>query len=340
MAMTLKQLKDANAADDAEESTPTQEVEEVETEAAAEETEEETDQAGESDPNETEEEPVESWMQTEGQTSEAGSKKPSFAGLKNKLRAKAAKDLGVKDDEINALRQENERLKSGQAAQPQAKPELAPRPTREQYDFDDDRYDAAVDEWNDAKFDQKLSAHSVKQQSTQSVEAKKRDIDSAVDQHYEKAAALVESGLVSETDYHNADLMVRGALDQQFPGNGDSIADMMISRLTRSGDGGEKVWFSLRDDSKRQTLIGKMRDDPSGLDAMVYLGQLQTEITSSPTKRVSRAPKPGSTVQGDASLSGSSSALHKKYKKAGDDVQARITLKRQAKAAGVDTSEW
>lgn len=335
--LTLEQLKAENApeGEETEELSPETEVEELE--VAAEETEEETEEAGESTEEETTEEPVEAWQQTEGQTSDDQQKKgPSFRGLKLKLKA----TIGKRDDEIAELRAQVNALTKGTA---QTQPQTAqpnPRPKREDFSLDDEGYDEAVDKWNDAKLDARFASHTQQQSQTQAVNTQQAEIEKAVDRHYEGAAKLVAEGKVTEDQYRNADEVVRSAIESVMNGQGDIISDFLISRLNGSGDGSEKVWFHLgRNTEALTTLKNKIANDPNGIDAAMYLGELRAKLTSDPVKRVSQAPKPGSRIKGDAKKV-TGGALLKKYKKAGDDVQLRINLKREAKANGEDVSNW
>lgn len=337
-AMTLEQLKAENTdeVETTEELTP--ELKVVETEEVAEVTEEETLEAGEPTEEETEGEPVEAWMQTDEQTSEQH-KGPSFRGLKKKLKAK----IEVKDEKIAELEARIDSLTNGtvQTQQPPAKAQLPPRPKREDFDFNDDAYDEAVDDWNDKKLDIKLSSLDQERNDTQAVNSAQTSIDEAVDKHYENAAALVADGKVTEDAYRSADEAVRNAIESVMPKRGDVISDFLISHLNGAGDGGEKVWFHLgRNAEALSTLKAKMASDPSGIGAAMYLGELRRKVTASPAKRVSQAPAPGSKIKGDATQSTSVNALLKKYKAAGGDVQARLDIKRAAKEKGVDTKSW
>lgn len=340
MAQTLEQLKAENAEEVETTETINPDTEEVETEVAAEETEEVTAEAGESTEDETEEEPVEAWMQTEGQTSDDQQYKgPSFRGLKQKLKAK----IGVKDDEIARLTAKVEALESGTvttAAPQERQPKLPPRPKRDDFNLDDDAYDAAVDVWNDAKLDARLKAHTETAATNAAVNSQQHSIDKAVDQHYENAAKLVADGKVTEEQYRNADELVRSTIESVLPRQGDIVADFLISRLNSAGEGSEKVWFHLgRNPAALATLKSKMANDPNGIDAAMYLGDLRGKLTANPVKRVSQAPKPGSRVKGDATTAALSS-LQKQYSKATQGTQKSFDLRREAKAKGEDTSKW
>ena len=97
--------------------------------------------------------------------------KPNSYFVAERLKRKAEK-LEVKntqkDEEIQQLREENQRLKSS----------TAPRPSR--YDFDnDDDYDKAVDEWHSNRFKQ--------QQPAPTVQAEQPDnrLKEAMERHYQ-----------------------------------------------------------------------------------------------------------------------------------------------------------
>ena len=338
--MTLEQLKAENTSEVEAPEALTPELEVVETEEVAEVVEVETEEAGELAEGETTNEPVEAWMQTEGETSEGEQQKgPSFKGLKQKLKGKIAD----RDDEIANLRSEIDALKSGtvQTQQPTAKAQPMPRPKREDYDFDDDRFDEATDLWHDARQDARQDAREQKTNQATATKSNQSTIAKAVDQHYENAAALVADGKVTEEAYRGADLAVRSAIESVMPNQGDTVSDFLISRLNGAGEGSDKVWFHLgRNPEALSVLRTKLANDPMGIDAAMYLGDLRRKVTASPAKRVSQAPAPGSKLKGDATQSTSASALQKKYNKAGNDVQARINIKREAKAAGINTKLW
>jgi hypothetical protein len=87
-----------------------------------------------------------------------------------------------------------------------------------------------------------------------------------------------------------------------------------------------------------QELSNLLINDPSGLAAMGFLGRLQANVTS-PNKRRSQTPAPGSKVEGEGGKGGQAGTAQKAYSKA-TTTQERISLKRKAKAAKIDTSNW
>ena len=288
---------------------------------------------------------VESWMQADEATSESdqGGFKPNHEAAKKRQIIKSLKgSLNEKDDELSQLREELERLKSAAAPKQQVENQLPPRPKREDFDYDDDAYDNAIDEWNDKKLELKLSSHTQsyqqKQQQEQQQKAQSEAMQQAIDDHYARASELVAQGKVSAELYTQADTTVRKAL-QEFSGNGDQMADTLISSLNNLGEGSEKVMYQLGvNPSKLNEFLGLLRRDPTGLAASAYLGRLQASITE-PQKRKSSAPKPASAVNGDSGGDGLAGKLKQQYSKE-QDVGKRISMKRKAKADGVDVSNW
>ena len=337
---TLEELKAENATkteEATEVSLQETTIEDTESEAAEEDT---TELDGQADPeSEEEEETVEDWMQSDEQTSQ----KPKFndsdmANVRRKLKAK----LTEKDDELSSkdrvIAELQAKLKTNNS-QPEAP--NSKRPRLEDFDHDTDAYEAATEDYFSHAVDSRLAQHTQSAQQNEAVDRQKKAQEQAVDKHYERAATLVAEGTVTETAYHDADLLIRSSLEQVRPGMGESLADTFISKM--QGEGSEKVWFHL---GRNQTALSKLKDtlisDPSGLDTMLYLGELKTRLTASPTKRVSRAPKPGSTLKGGDGSSAGANALKKQYKAAvnSGDIQGRIDLRRKAKAAGHDPSNW
>ena len=342
--LSLKELKEQNAAADT--AANTQEtakpkaglvddyVEEVvETKAGkAKETEVEDD-----DESETE---LESWMQPDEATSEIEKKvfKPNHeaAAIRKKMKAK----LNERDGELDELRREIEQLKNSGNKQAQSEPELK-RPKMADFDYDDDKYEAALEVYLDKKIESKVSTtksiDSKRQEATQQQEQYKQELDEALDSHYSRASKLIADGKITEELYGKHDLSVRKLIEGLYPNQGDAITDGLIKTLNSLGEGSEKVICSLGVSGvKREKFESLLRKDI--LTATAYLGSLQSEMNS-PNKRKSSAPSPAAKIQGDSSASGSSSLLKKQYDKA-TDLQTRLDLKRQAKKQNVDTKQW
>ena len=354
MQITLDQLKAENAAkeaeannevvDDKQEAVKDDYVE-VKEEIKADEVESSTE---DNDEKETE---LESWQLTEeSETSEDEQTSgfvPNHEAAKRRKQAKALKgELKEKDSELEELRKQVEALKAGSATQ--AEPEIKPlvKPTREQFDFDDDAYDAAMEQYYDKKFEQKLNTHTTTVSEKQQQEAQQREAienqEKALNAHYERANKLVADGKVTEDSYRNADTIVRRSLDSMFPGQGESMTNTLISTLNNLGEGSEKVMYQLGvNPAKMQELMSKFSIDESGLSATAFLGQLQAQVQS-PSKRRSQAPKPGTKVDGEGGNSGREGTFKKAYDKAekAGDLQGKLNAKRAAKNQKIDTSNW
>lgn len=343
--LTLAELKAQNAAEEeAEQETEVVEVEEQQdtkvtiapVEANVEEPEDEEEES-------TESEDVESWMQEEVATPDDGDSgfKPNreAAAVRKKLKAK----LHEKDDELESLKAEIERLKSGSAQQ--AAPEkMPPKPKLEDFDYDEAAHEAALDDWYEKKIEAKLSStlttKQTEQQQREAAERQKKSLEEAVDRHYTRAAKLVEEGKVSEEKYTQADRAVRESFERIAKGNGDKIVDSLIKTLDSLGEGSEKVFYQLGvNPAKMQEVANLFATDPSGLSTVAHLGKLQASIQS-PTKRKSSAPPPSPELKGSGSAKTPGEALLKRYKKAGNNVQARLDIKREAKRQGIDTRNW
>lgn len=353
--LSLKQLKEENAAkeevkqdlpvDDIKEDVKDEEIEVDDSKVAANEEDESTEDGDKDKPE------VESWMQAEDtETSEDDQKTgfvPNHEAAKRRRQAQALKgDLKEAKSENEELLARIAKLEGGNAPtlQPQElEVKLPPRPTREQFDFDDDAYDTAIDEWNDKKLDLKLNTHyqtnTEKQQQQTQAHEQKIALDKSLDDHYDRAAELVATGKVTEDSYKNADKMVRLSMNNLNPGKGDAITDAVISTLNSAGVGSEKVMYQLGvNPAKLQELQNKLVSDPTGLAAAVYLGQLQSQVQT-PSKRRSQAPAPGEKVEGEGGSSGPSGKMQKEYDKS-DDPGFRVKLKRKAKSQGIDVTKW
>lgn len=335
MAQTLEELKAENAK--AEESTE-QNTETVETETKTEVVEEEleqTEEAEESTEEEAGEKETESWKSTEEQTSDGDAKftGSDVAAAKRKLKAK----VSDQKDEITSLREEVEALKSQGVRKEVSQPtQKSAMPKSGDFDYEAD-YEKAMEVWIDNRMDAKSATNTQVNSDRDAKTAEQQKTEKAVDDHYLRANDLVKNSDIDPDVFSAADLAVRQAVESVLPENGDAVTDGIISKL---GKGSEKVMYYLgRNASKRAEFVEKLREDKSGLTAAIFLGNIQNDV-GKPNKRVSNAPAPGTKLNGD--VSGGESALKSKkaYEAAGDDVQARIDIKRAAKKKGVDVSNW
>jgi len=222
------------------------------------------------------------------------------------------------------------------------KSEKLVKPKREDFYESDDPDEA----YTDALLDWKINENNAKNQANQAGEAtasnqreQAESISKAVDQHYEDAVILAEKSGISADAYHAADLTVRRMFESIFPEAGDAVMDGLIANL---GKGSDKVMFNIGVNATRRAELKEiLLSDKTGLKAMGYLGNLNGELNA-PSKRKTNAPKPAANANGDANTSNKFSAAKKKYDAAhkGGNAQEAFTLKRAAKKAGCDTSQW
>jgi hypothetical protein len=342
--LSLDELKRENAEEETKEQEATAapeaetekvEASEVETEAVEVEAEESGEPAEESQ-EEAGEAETEAWMQSDDQTSQDEQAVP--VGAHAKMRAKLKGKVKERDKEIEALRQEIEALKGGDSTSVTAR-KTPPRPKLEDFGYDQDAYDKAVDDWYDQKIDAKLTTTQQAKVQKEQIREQEQAVNRSVDQHYERASELVEKNGIDPELYKQTDLTVRQMIENIFPKQGDAITDKIISVLD---EGSEKVMYFLGRNAAAQNEVSTLlRSDPSGLKASAWLGRKLAELTM-PKRSRSNAPKPAKTVQGDAVAGSSERALKKKYDEAHNSKngQAAYNAKKQAKAKGIDVSNW
>lgn len=342
MAKTLEELKAENAAQEAaeakalEKSKAKAEVkfeDEEYDEPVYEAGEDESDSKGEADSDQEGDAPTEAWMAEDSEDEQAsGGDRAKFsdsdvAAAKRKLRAKLEKEH---NDELEKLKAEIEQLKQSKT-EPRSQ-DVGKVPTLEQFDYDKAKYAAAMQAWvrNQVQGASRATeTEAIKQRQAQEFERK-------VEDHYERAAKLVKQHNIDPDLYRNAGMSLRKTIDEVFPGNGDLFTDQLLSRL---GEGSEKVEYHLgRNAQKREILKAKLMEDPSGLSASIYLGKVLGEV-SMPANRKSKAPAPAARANGGQGSVNNEASMKKKYI-AENDVQKRFDLRRKAKLAGIDVSDW
>ena len=258
MQITLDELKAENAAIEAKaNNAPIEDNQEAIKDEYVEVEEEIKADEGEATPEDEggEKPELEDWQLTEDTETSEDDQKSGF--VPNHEAAKRRKQARALKGELNDTKDENEELKARIAAlesgkqQPQAEASAKPlvKPTREQFDYDDDAYDEAIEKYYDDKFDQKLNSHSTNANQKSQQEAQQEALNKAkqksLDDHYERAAKLVSQGKVTEESFKGADKVVRMTLESMYPGQGDSSTDALISTLDNLGEGSEKVMYQL-----------------------------------------------------------------------------------------------
>lgn len=348
MARTLEQLKEENAKAEAE-STSTPQTDEDETKAGAVEAETDTSTGAEAGTGEDVKTEIEPWMQSGEEESDAdghASDDKQFSGkdiaaAKRNLRAKLEKRQTAKDEQYEArIAALEKQVESGTTTHQPAQPVAGAvaKPVRDNYETDEAFIEALTD-WKLATNAASQHAESQKTANRRKVEEYEQQTEQAVDQHYERAVKLAEKSSITSEAYQAADLRVREMIEGVFPKAGDAITDNLIATL---GEGSERVMYNLGVNEKRRNhLRDLLGADTTGLKAATYLGQLNAEL-SSPAKKRTSAPAPADDVTGDTTKTKSFKNEKRRYQDAHKrgDGQAAFNIRREARQAGADTSDW
>ncbi len=290
-------------------------------------------------------EEVESWMVSDEQTSqesehESGVPVKKHVQVKQKLKAQ----INEQESELQSLRREIEALKSGKPQQQSTvKAETLPRPksadyTNEYNEFDSDKFDQALDSWTQKN----LEIQQQQSETNQAEQKFKQELEGTVNAHYERAGKLVSDGKVDSADFQSKDLAIRTSLNALQPGKGDELGDWLIGQISLVTKDSEKLWYKLGASKNALDEVIQAFAQPDGNSrGVAKLSELAQTITN-PVKRRSAAPKPATQLNGESGSSKLSSADKRKYREAAKkgDYQTSFNLKRAAKKAGVDTSEW
>jgi hypothetical protein len=337
MEKTLEELRAENAAAETAASQVPQTEEVVVEKVAAEGTSTEGDLAEGGEGEEGRQAEPESWMKGDDQESQGAEKKftdRDIGAVKAKVRAKVEREH---QSEIETLRAQLEEARRNNVA-----PQPSARPKREDFYDHDDPDDAYAEALTDWKLNERMTQqHGQSQQyeaQRKQLEAQQK-INDDVDKHYERAAVLATQSGISPELYQSADLRVRSAIEGIFPGGGENVTNALIASL---GEGSEKVLYNLGVNAKRLAeLTNLLAQDSSGIKASIYLGKLSSELTA-PLRKKSSTPAPATSVQGDMQTSDAGKALHRKYMEASKagDAQKAFSLRRQARASGVNTTSW
>ena len=328
---TLDELKAENAEEEESEvETPQVETEETELEAVEEEA-EEAEMVAEPDQEEAEETEIEDWQRTDEDDAEKKYTDSDMAAVRKKWKGRASD----RNEELEQLRQENERLKQGG-------PVTAAKPKRSDFfeaEDPDEAYLDALSEWRFSQGESKQAARLAAEANQRKQREIHNQVQSGVDQHYVRAVELSTKSGISPEVYQSSDMRVRQAVDAVFPERGDLYTDKLISDL---GEGSEKVFYSLGvNGAKLSEFTRLLSEDATGVKAAMYLGTLKAELNAT-TKRKTNAPKPAKQAGGEDGGTAQLKTLKKAYQSAekSGDAQAMFDARRNAKQAGADVSNW
>jgi len=281
-------------------------------------------------------EPItEPWMEDDTGDQTPDDVMPVSAHIRAKRKLKGR--IGERDTEIEKLRKEIEELK-GQKATPIPKDTTLVRPKESDYESLE-AFQTALDEYEDKRIENKLSVVQGQTQLRDKQTKAIKKLSKAVDDHYVRAEELIKASGISAETYKQADEVFRNAIEAVRPGLGDIIVDQMISLL---GKGSEKVMYKLgRSSALRGEFIALLAEDPNGLKATAFLGEQKAKLLLT-KQRSSNAPPPSNEINGDATSSNKERVFKKKYEAAHakGNSQVAYNAKKDAKAAGIDTSKW
>ena len=280
---------------------------------------------------------IEDWMDSGEEQSADDIPNAAWKGAREHYKGKLSKAKEEHNAEIDKLKAEVAELKNGAPPAKQLN-----RPKREDfYDHEDpdSAYLEALSDFNVEKSSAKQASKAKEAENNRQQQVLLDEINTGVDQHYERAVKLSEeSGIKAET-YQAADRTVRASIDAVVPGGGDIVTDKLIADL---GEGSEKVFYSLGvNPAKRTKLQSLLTSDSSGLKAAMYLGELKAQLNA-PKKRKTNAPKPAPHLNGDAAGGDEHKALKQEYDKASDsgDTQAAFNARMKAREAGANVKNW
>jgi len=286
------------------------------------------------DDDDGEKKAVEPWMADESKQPLSDVPASTHIRMKQKLKGR----LTERNEENERLRRENEALKAGMTT-PSLPGRVPKRPVENEFDTVLE-YEEALGEYEQKMVDVRLETSNRKRDIQLAQANARAKLEGSVDEHYSRAAKLIQDNGIDTEVYKAADLIVREAIETMIPGKGDITTDQIISIL---GDGSEKVMYYLgRNKNALNEFKSLFAEDPTGLKATLFLGQQRERLLNS-KRRTSKAPPPSSDAKGDktpTSAKASSLLKRRKAAQAKGNLQLAYDLKKQAKAQGVDVSEW
>lgn len=336
--MTLDKLKEQNALEEQNAQEQVQEVEEnaevnVQEDTHEEEVsyEEEISDDGQEETNEETQVSVESEVPSYLQTEEDDEAKFTDSDI-GKAKRKLKVRLSEKDEEIDGLKAEIERLKNSSTPQ-QADTGVGAKPTLEQFDYDESSYQEALSDWQLKTVEQRLATKQREQQLKDQQAQHQRRVEERLDSHYSEANELIAKGELTSDRFESAERAVRESVDSVM-GNGDAVVDQMIDAL---GAGSAKVVTYLGVNRQvREKFLNLVKTN--NVAATIYLGELKAKLSTA-TKKISTAPKPSAKLNNASGSSNSESSLKAKYKSA-KTAQARFKLSQEGRKAGFNTTDW
>lgn len=208
----------------------------------------------------------------------------------------SAPDPESESSVIRQLRKQNRELVSKlreiEASQPEKpKEQLGPKPTLESCEFDEERFEAALDDWKSRKA------------RIERAEQEEQDRREAEEKAYQEAVAAYEAGKaeLARPDFEEAEAEVKATLDTRVQ-----------ALLLKSGKGPALI-YALGKSPEKLEALSKM----NLADAAMMIGEYRAKLT---VERRKKAPPPDRPVTGTASgnQSGNLKRLYAEAQKTGD----------------------
>jgi hypothetical protein len=210
---------------------------------------------------------------------------------------------------IRQLRKQNRELVSKlreiEVSQPEKpKEQLGPKPSLESCEFDEDKFESALDDWKSRK---------ARIEQAEREEQDKREAD---EKAYQEAITAYEAGKteLAKPDFEDAEAEVKATLDPRVQ-----------ALLLKSGKGPALI-YALGKSPEKLEALSKM----NLADAAMMIGEYRAKLT---VERRKKAPPPDRPVTGTASgnQSGNLKRLHAEAQRTGD-YSAYFAAKRAAQA--------
>ncbi len=269
------------------------------------------------------------------------------ASIKQRLRKKVKSS----EAEVDRLRAEVEALKGGQqsAQQQRQQPARAERPVRpleSDFEYDTDKYRAALDKYYDDKeryddmlFQDRQSRVTHQQDQERKLNEYKQTLSDASEAHYDRAAKLCIDNNIDDDLYRTANDNFHDAITRNLPENARNGAVETI--LSKLGPGSEKIAYKFgHNPAYRAKLEGWVREDPTCMKLMLELGAERKKVNN-PVPRKSKASPPAAQATGGSPGTAGGDKMLKQYLKAKETShQEALDIKEKAREAGVDVSDW
>ena len=252
---------------------------------------------------------------------------------------KERKKRQAAQEEANDLKSEVDKLKA-ELAKVQNGGQEPVKPQRREFmtkypdlwdpgiDGDREKLTRAVNQYLHDQRTMQAQQYQQHQQKVQAEQQRRDAFQKMQDDTAERLAKFASENKVSAEKAGDALVTATDAIDTAY---GQPGAMQLL--LNNIGEGSEKVAYLLgTNEGARNRVVKALKDDPSGMRAVVLMTEFKTKIRS---KTISKAPEPDEALSGDGTGSSAvANALQARYDKATDFDELR-QIRKEAQAAGV-----